>query len=110
MTLATANRPNGGTESGRRPEAAPVRAVQTVESRVYPMGVVGVGSAEAAAPKTDARQASGEGLFRRSAHALRGMLFELGLGGPSRLWYPSAEAISSREKLDLDLQLKGINL
>ena len=110
MTLATANRPNSGTESGRRPGAAPVRAVQTVESRDYPMGVVGVGPAEAAVLKTDVGQDIREGFFRRSAHALRDLLFELGFFGPSRLWYPSSEAISSREKLDLYVQLRGINL
>ena len=107
MTLATANRPNSGIELRGRPGAAPVRTVQTVVSRVYP---VGVGSAEAAAPKTDARQDSRKGFVSRSAHAIRERLFELGLGGPSRLWYPSSDAISSREKLDLDLQIKGINL
>ena len=103
MTLATLERPNSGTELGRRPGAAPVRPVQIVDSRVYPTGV---GSAEAAVPKTDARQ----GYFSRTAHALRDLLFQLGLGGPSRLWYTSSEAISLREKTDLDAQIQGINL
>ena len=105
MTLATANRPNSGTEFGRRPGAAPVLPVQTVDSRVNP---VGVASAEAALPKTDARQDSRKGFFSRSAHALRDLLLELGLFGPSRLWYSSSETISPREKTYLDAQIQGI--
>lgn len=110
MTLATANGPKSDTEFGGRSGAARVRPVQTGESRAYPLGVAGVGPAETAAPRTDAHQHGREGFFSGTAHGLRDLLFELGLFGPSTLWYPSSETLSSREKLDLDIQLRGINL
>ena len=48
------------------------------------------------------------GLIRGWARALSDVSFQLGLGGPARLWYRDSQRLSAKEKAELDIRLRGI--
>ena len=107
MTTVTKERPQTVKEVSQRHKAAAVQPTKQLEQRVSPLTVI---SADAAAQPIDAHRDQPLGAFSKLARGLRDVFFQLGISGPSNLYYEDGRGFPPRNENLRHAQPMGVML
>ena len=105
MTTVTKERPQTVKEVSHRREAVVVQPAKQPEQRVSPLTGRSV---DAAAQQTDACRDQPIGIFSKLARGLRDVFFQLGISGPSNLYYEDGRGFPPRNEALRHAQPMGL--